>query len=92
MIMETALRGDPDLIRSRGGTLLPDDDPNSYVRINGVWYKCFITKNTFCGAPLIMQEFLVGNAGRPGPDFGTAAAGYPGSGGIPHQPSGRVLR
>lgn len=62
MIMETALRGDPDLIRSRGGTLLPDDDPNSYVRINGVWYKCFITKNTFCGAPLSMREFLVGNA------------------------------
>ena len=37
MIMETALRGDPDLILSRGGTLLPDDDPNSYVRTNGVW-------------------------------------------------------
>lgn len=62
MIMETALRGDPDLILSRGGTLLPDDDPNSYVRTNGVWYKCFITKNTFCGAPLSMREFLVGNA------------------------------
>ena len=62
MIMETALRGDPDLILSRGGTLLPDDDPNSYVRTNGVWYKCFTTKNTFCGAPLSMREFLVGNA------------------------------
>ena len=62
LIMETALRGDPDLILSRGGTLLPDDDPNSYVRTNGVWYKCFITKNTFCGAPLSMREFLVGNA------------------------------
>lgn len=62
VIMETALRGDPDLIRSRGGTLLPDDDPHSYVRTNGVWYKCFITKTTFCGAPLIMRESLVGNA------------------------------
>lgn len=61
VIMETAVRGDPELIASRGGTLLPDDDLSSYAQINGVWYKYFITKNEFCGAPLCMAEYFVSN-------------------------------
>lgn len=63
-----ALRGNTALILSRGGTLLPDDDPNSYQRMDGVWYKLFLTKSTIPEAydPLpggiVVEEYLVGNA------------------------------
>lgn len=63
-----AVRGDTDLILTRGGTLLPDDDPSSYNRIDGVWYKLYLTKSTVPEAydPLpggiVSEEYLVGNA------------------------------
>lgn len=40
-----AVRGDTALILSRGGTLLPDDDPSSYVNIDGIIYKDYRDKN-----------------------------------------------
>lgn len=54
--MAGALRGDTDLIRSRGGTLLPDDDPDSYAGANGKVYKLFQDKNGD-----LRKEYLVGN-------------------------------
>lgn len=56
-----AVRGDTALILSRGGTLLPDDDPSSYTTSNGVHYKLFATKNSTSGKRYIMEEYLVGN-------------------------------
>lgn len=51
-----AVRGDTDLILSRGGTLLPDDDENSYVIINDVPSKLFKSKDGY-----LREECLVGN-------------------------------
>lgn len=62
-----ALRGDTDLILSRGGTLLPDNDPGSYIGIDGVWYKLYLTKNTIpeeynpLPGGIASEEYLVGN-------------------------------
>ena len=56
VIMETALRGDPDLIVSRGGTLLPDDDRESYCQINEAYYKLYVDKNG-----VYRMEYWVGN-------------------------------
>lgn len=55
--MAGALRGDAALIRSRGGTPLPDDAPESYIEINGKVYKLFLDKN---GAGKV--EYFVGNS------------------------------
>lgn len=50
------LFGNKDLIISRGGTLLPDDDPDSYrVRDDGI-HKLFLDKNGE-----LQDEYLVGN-------------------------------
>lgn len=54
--MAGALRGDAALIQSRGGTLLPDDDPNSYTGINGKVYKVFLDRS---GQKRV--EYFVGN-------------------------------
>lgn len=54
--MAGALRGDTALIQSRGGTLLPDDDPNSYTGINEKVYKGFLDRN---GQKRV--EYFVGN-------------------------------
>lgn len=56
-----ALRGNTALILSRGGTLLPDDDPRSYVSSvsadgSEVYYKQFIGKDGYRH-----KEYLVGN-------------------------------
>lgn len=56
-----ALRGDTVLILSRGGTLLPDDDPRSYVSSYStdgteIYYKQFIGKDG-----RRHEEYLVGN-------------------------------
>lgn len=56
-----ALRGDTALILSRGGTLLPDDDPRSYVSSYStdgteIYYKQFIGKDG-----RRHEEYLVGN-------------------------------
>lgn len=56
VIMETALRGDPDLIVSRGGTLLPDDDRESYCQMDNVYYKMYVDKNG-----VHRMEYWVGN-------------------------------
>ena len=55
-MMDTALRGDTELIVSRGGTLLPDDDRGSYCRINEVYYKEYVDKNG-----VYRREYRVGN-------------------------------
>lgn len=55
-IMETALRGDTALIVSRGGTLLPDDDRESYCQINEEYYKLYVDKNG-----VYRMEYRVGN-------------------------------
>lgn len=51
-----AVRGDTDLILARGGTLLPDDDENSYAIINYVPSKLFKSKDGY-----LYEECLVGN-------------------------------
>lgn len=56
VMMDTALRGDTELIVSRGGTLLPDDDRGSYCRINEVYYKEYVDKNG-----VYRREYRVGN-------------------------------
>lgn len=43
--MAGALRGNAALIQSRGGTLLPDGDPESYTGINDKVYKIFLDKD-----------------------------------------------
>lgn len=55
-IMETALRGDTALIVSRGGTLLPDDDRESYCRVGDVYYKRYVDKNG-----MYQKEYMEGN-------------------------------
>lgn len=65
----TALLGDPDLIRSRGGTLLPDDEEASCIIINGVMYKKYLDKNGrtrpeyAVGNPRFMQERYLRDGG-----------------------------
>lgn len=54
--MADALRGDPALIQSRGGTPLPDHDPGSYIEINGRVYKVFLDRG---GQKRV--EYFVGN-------------------------------
>ena len=54
--MAGALHGDAALIQSRGGTLLPDDDPRAYLGIDGTIYKCFEDKNG-----VWRVEYFVGN-------------------------------
>ena len=48
--------GDKDLILSRGGTLLPDNDPKSYGITGSSIYKKFLDKNGE-----MQSEYLVGN-------------------------------
>lgn len=50
------LFGDHDLILSRGGTLLPDEQLNSYSSSGGVIYKIFRSKDG-----IGYQEYFVGN-------------------------------
>lgn len=51
--------GDADLIRQRGGTLLPDSE---YVLVNGVKYKMFTPKNKGSGRFIFrLYEYEVGN-------------------------------
>lgn len=54
--MAGALRGNTALIQSRGGTLLPDDDPHAYAGINDKVYKLFLDQN---GTKRV--EYFVGN-------------------------------
>lgn len=54
--MAGALRGDAALIQSRGGTLLPDGDSDSYIGINDKVYKLFRDRN---GDRRV--EYFVGN-------------------------------
>lgn len=56
VMMDTALRGDTELIVSRGGTLLPDDDRESYCQMNDVYYKEYVDKNG-----VYRMEYMVGN-------------------------------
>lgn len=56
-----ALRGDAELILARGGTLLPDDDPEAYCRMNGVFYKQFAAKGSTEDTLYMMTEYEVGN-------------------------------
>lgn len=66
---DTVLRGDTALIQARGGTLLPDDDPGSYVYTAGgtdwdgkiVFSKQFETKNSTDKVRCRMDEYPVGN-------------------------------
>lgn len=51
-----AVRGDTDLIMSRGGTLLPDDEESSYRIVDGVAYKRFLGKDNYG-----YLEYVVGN-------------------------------
>ena len=53
---QNALRGDSALISARGGTPLPDDDPESYYSIDGAFYKLFVSKDHY-----MMREYDVGN-------------------------------
>lgn len=55
-IMDTALRGDTDLIVRRGGTLLPDDDLGSYCQMDDVYYKMYVDKTG-----IRRMEYFVGN-------------------------------
>lgn len=48
--------GDKERILSRGGTLLPDNDPSSYAGAGNVLYKCFLGKDG-----VTYQEYKVGN-------------------------------
>ena len=43
---QNAVRGDAQLIIARGGTILPDDDPEAYRKINGVYYKQYAAKGS----------------------------------------------
>ena len=66
---QNALRGDPTLISARGGTLLPDDDPESYYSIDGTFYKLFVSKDHY-----MMREYDVGNWDSLDPSKQRAAA------------------
>lgn len=63
---DKVLRGDPKLIKARGGTMLPDDEPGSYARTMGqdgtlVFHKLFISKTTEGLSGVLMREYEVGN-------------------------------
>lgn len=58
---QNAVRGDTNLILARGGTLLPDDDPDSYYLIDGVAYKLFITRSSTSDMAYVQKECEVGN-------------------------------
>ncbi len=59
---QNAVRGDTELILARGGILLPDDDPESYMEMNGVVYKLFESKGGDAETSgLILAEYEVGN-------------------------------
>ena len=53
---QNAQKGNASLILARGGTLLPDDDPESYYSINGTFYKLFVSKGND-----MLRESDVGN-------------------------------
>ena len=55
------VRGDTALILKRGGTLLPDGDPASYVTRDGVRYKQFTSKNRSADTSYRLDEYAVGN-------------------------------
>lgn len=55
------LFGDRALIRSRGGTLLPDGDPASYCLADGILYKQFLAKTGREGYFPMLSEYAVGN-------------------------------
>lgn len=58
---QNALRGDVELILARGGTLLPDDDPQSYCEVDGVLYKLFSSKGSTESMRYGLTEYEVGN-------------------------------
>ena len=58
---QNALRGNVELILARGGTLLPDDDPQSYMQCNGVFYKEFAARGSTEDTIYMMTEYEVGN-------------------------------
>lgn len=60
-IYADAVRGDTELILARGGTLLPDNDPESYCEIDGVYYKLFAAKGSTPNMVYMMKEYGVGN-------------------------------
>lgn len=53
---ENYVGGSKELILARGGTLLPDDDPASFVRTEGVYYKLYEDKNG-----ILRKEYDLGN-------------------------------
>lgn len=58
---QNAVRGDAQLIIARGGTILPDDDPEAYRKINGVYYKQYAAKGSTENLLYLMTEYKVGN-------------------------------
>lgn len=60
-IYANAVGGNTELILSRGGTLLPDNDPESYCQIDGIYYKYFIGKSNIPNVVARMREYEVGN-------------------------------
>lgn len=58
---QNAVRGDAQLIIARGGTILPDDDPEAYRRINGVYYKQYASKESTEDLLYLRTEYEVGN-------------------------------
>lgn len=60
-VYQDAVRGDTALILARGGTLLPDDDPESYITREGITYKMFAAKSSDPNVIPIMYEYEVGN-------------------------------
>lgn len=55
-LIDSAIRGDQNLIRSRGGTILPDDDKSSYFLLDGIMYKQYEDKDG-----LVRPETALGN-------------------------------
>lgn len=64
---QNAVRGDAQLIIARGGTILPDDDPEAYRKINGVYYKQYAAKGSTEHLLYLMTEYQVGNWDRLSP-------------------------
>lgn len=60
-IYDSAVRGNTALILARGGTLLPDDDKESYCYFGGVYYKEFESKNSTDDCSYRFSEYEVGN-------------------------------
>ena len=55
-VPENYIGGDKNLILARGGKLLPNDDPGSFVRIEGIYYKLYEDKNG-----ILRKEYDLGN-------------------------------